>query len=62
MQGEQAVKISYDDGANYLQHCPTLLEGKEGFDLFRAPIWVCPALLRFLALMVCEAHPSLYRS
>lgn len=34
MQGEQAVKISYDDGANYLQHCPTLLEGKEGFDLY----------------------------
>ena len=34
MQGEQAVKISYDDGAGYLQHCPTLLEGKEGFDLY----------------------------
>ena len=34
MQGEQAVKISYDDNVSYLQHCPTLLEGKEGFDLY----------------------------
>ena len=34
MQGKQAVKISYDDSVGYLQHCPTLLEGKEGFDLY----------------------------
>lgn len=34
IQGEQMTKIPLADGAGYLQHCPTLLEGKEGFDLY----------------------------
>lgn len=29
MQGEQAVKISYDDGAGYLQHCQHFWRAKK---------------------------------
>lgn len=32
--GDQMVKISLGDGEGYLQHCPTLLESKDGFGLY----------------------------
>ena len=34
IQGEQMAKIPLADGEGYLQHCPTLLEHEDGFDLY----------------------------